>query len=256
MIDSKELLRRFKTAGWPGPAQVHAMLAEVPPLGREDIERMLAVLVSKGLPGDSRDQTNRLFVFRTLAEKVVDKGLFLPYVRALRNADPQAVAVLVPLLPKVNSVEGHGELCNLLRDTDASVRRAAATVLKQVGGTTVFQTVSGFCGESSFEGRLEAMDVLTSIGRQVAIPALASVLAVGNVAEKLIALRHLGRPLPNAVMLGGFAALSGLITLDAVAHAIHAKFKGKVADANVAAATEAFARIQRGMEELTHAQAD
>jgi twitching motility protein PilT len=36
------------------------------------------------------------------------------------------------------------------------------------------------------------MDVLISIGRQVAIPALASVLAVGNVAEKLIALRHLG----------------------------------------------------------------
>jgi twitching motility protein PilT len=192
MIDSKELLRRFKTAGWPGPAQVHALLAEVPPLGREDIERMLALLAGKGLPGDSRDQTNRLFVFRTLAEKVVDKGLFLPYVRALRNADPQTAAVLVPLLPRVNSVEGHGELCNLLRDADASVRRAAATVLKQVGGTTVFQTVSGFCGEGGFEGRLEAMDVLTSIGRQVAIPALASVLAVGNVAEKLIALRHLG----------------------------------------------------------------
>ena len=29
-----------------------------------------------------------------------------------------------------------------------------------------------------------------------------------------IALKHLGRPLPNAVLLGGFAALSGLITLD------------------------------------------
>ena len=28
-----------------------------------------------------------------------------------------------------------------------------------------------------------------------------------------IALKHLGRPLPNAVLLGGFAALSGLITL-------------------------------------------
>jgi pyruvate ferredoxin oxidoreductase gamma subunit len=41
-----------------------------------------------------------------------------------------------------------------------------------------------------------------------------------------IALKHLGRPLPNAVLLGGFAALSGLITLDAVAHAIRAKFAG------------------------------
>ena len=69
-----------------------------------------------------------------------------------------------------------------------------------------------------------------------------------------IARKHLGRPLPNAVLLGGFAALSGLITLDAVAHAIRARFTGKVADGNVAAATEAYAYIQREMEELAHAQ--
>jgi pyruvate ferredoxin oxidoreductase gamma subunit len=68
-----------------------------------------------------------------------------------------------------------------------------------------------------------------------------------------IALKHLGRPLPNAVLLGGFAALSGLITLDAVAHAIHLKFTGKVADGNVAAAAEAYAYIQREIEELAHA---
>ncbi len=69
-----------------------------------------------------------------------------------------------------------------------------------------------------------------------------------------IARKHLGRPLPNAVLLGGFAALSGLITLNAVAHAIRARFTGKVADGNVAAASEAFAYIQREMEELAHAQ--
>lgn len=71
-----------------------------------------------------------------------------------------------------------------------------------------------------------------------------------------IAIKHLGRPLPNAVLLGGFAALSGLITLDAVAHAIREKFSGKVADNNVAAASEAYASVQRRMEELSHAQAD
>jgi pyruvate ferredoxin oxidoreductase gamma subunit len=71
-----------------------------------------------------------------------------------------------------------------------------------------------------------------------------------------IALKHLGRPLPNAVLLGGFAALSGLITLDAVAHAIGDKFGAKVAAANVAAASEAFDYVRRQLEELTHAQAD
>jgi pyruvate ferredoxin oxidoreductase gamma subunit len=68
-----------------------------------------------------------------------------------------------------------------------------------------------------------------------------------------IALKHIGRPLPNAVLLGGFAALSGLITLDAVDHAIRTKFSGKIAESNVAAAAEAYAFIQREMEELSHA---
>ena len=71
-----------------------------------------------------------------------------------------------------------------------------------------------------------------------------------------IALKHLGRPLPNAVLLGGFAALSGLITLNAVAHAIREKFSGKVADGNVAAATEAFEFVTQEMQELAHAQTD
>ncbi|MGZ5155209.1 MAG: 2-oxoacid:acceptor oxidoreductase family protein [Caldimonas sp.] len=68
-----------------------------------------------------------------------------------------------------------------------------------------------------------------------------------------IALKHLGRPLPNAVLLGGFAALSGLIRLDAVAHAIRAKFGGKVAEANVAAATEAFEYVRKEPAETSHA---
>ncbi len=70
-----------------------------------------------------------------------------------------------------------------------------------------------------------------------------------------IALRHLGRPLPNAVLLGGFAALSGLVTLQAVAHAIRDKFSGKVAESNVVAATEAFAFVRQELQELAHAQA-
>jgi pyruvate ferredoxin oxidoreductase gamma subunit len=73
-----------------------------------------------------------------------------------------------------------------------------------------------------------------------------------------IALRHLGRPLPNAVLLGGFAALSGLITLDAVAHAIRHKFgdkfSGKVAEGNVAAAAEAFDFVKNEMLELARIQ--
>jgi len=71
-----------------------------------------------------------------------------------------------------------------------------------------------------------------------------------------MAMKHLGRPLPGAVLLGGFAALSGLITLDAVSHAIRDKFDGRVAEGNIAAAGEAFAYVRNEMEELARAQAD
>ena len=71
-----------------------------------------------------------------------------------------------------------------------------------------------------------------------------------------IAQKHLGRPLPNAVLLGGFAALSGLVSLDAVTHAIRDTFSGAIAERNVAAAAEAFDYVAREREELTHAQAD
>jgi len=65
-----------------------------------------------------------------------------------------------------------------------------------------------------------------------------------------IAMKHLGRPLPNVALIGGFAALSALVSMDAVAHAIRDKFSGKVAEANIAAAADAYAYVRREIEEL------
>lgn len=55
-----------------------------------------------------------------------------------------------------------------------------------------------------------------------------------------ISLKHLGRPVPNVPLLGGFAALTGLIRLDSVTKAIGEKFSGKIAEGNIKAATEAY----------------
>ena len=49
-----------------------------------------------------------------------------------------------------------------------------------------------------------------------------------------LAREHLGRPLPNAALLGGFAALTGLVSLESVAAAIRRTFPGKLGDGNVA----------------------
>lgn len=59
-----------------------------------------------------------------------------------------------------------------------------------------------------------------------------------------IAIEILGRPMPNAVMLGGLAALTGIVKLESVANAIRERFKGKVGDLNVDAATAAYKFLQ------------
>jgi len=67
------------------------------------------------------------------------------------------------------------------------------------------------------------------------------------------ALKHFGRPVPNAALLGGFAAVSGRISLDSVAAAIRDTFSGKLAEGNIAAAAEAFKYVTDEMREARHA---
>jgi pyruvate ferredoxin oxidoreductase gamma subunit len=68
-----------------------------------------------------------------------------------------------------------------------------------------------------------------------------------------IAMRHVGRPFPNAVLLGGFAAMSGLLSLDAVMTAIKEHFPGDLGARNAAAASEAFDYVAHEIKELTNA---
>ncbi|MEL6435396.1 MAG: 2-oxoacid:acceptor oxidoreductase family protein [Pseudomonadota bacterium] len=46
-----------------------------------------------------------------------------------------------------------------------------------------------------------------------------------------LAKEHVGRPVPNAALLGGFAAVGGVIELEAVQKAISTKFGGAVIQA-------------------------
>jgi pyruvate ferredoxin oxidoreductase gamma subunit len=68
-----------------------------------------------------------------------------------------------------------------------------------------------------------------------------------------IAMKHVGRPLPNAALLGGFAALTGRTSLESVNAAIREKFPAKVAEANVLAAAAAFEYVTREKDEVAHA---
>ncbi len=66
-----------------------------------------------------------------------------------------------------------------------------------------------------------------------------------------ISLKHVGRAVPNVPLLGGFAAVSGLISLASVVSAIKDKFSGKIAEGNIAAATEAYNIVKA--KEASHA---
>ena len=68
-----------------------------------------------------------------------------------------------------------------------------------------------------------------------------------------LAREHTGRPVANAALLGGFAALSGLISLDSVTSAIRERFTGAIAEGNVAAAKAAHTWIADELRELTGA---
>ena len=58
-----------------------------------------------------------------------------------------------------------------------------------------------------------------------------------------LALKHIGRPFPNAALLGAFAALTGIVHLHSVATAIRQTFSGKLGEANIAAASAAYDAI-------------
>lgn len=65
-------------------------------------------------------------------------------------------------------------------------------------------------------------------------------LRVRTIAATDLALAHIGRPIPNAVLLAGFAAVTGVVSLDAVIAAIAEKFPGAVGQKNMAAARAAY----------------
>lgn len=74
-------------------------------------------------------------------------------------------------------------------------------------------------------------------GRMTTVPATA------------LAREHLGRPLPNTALLGGFAALTGKVSIEAVTDAVRQRFRGQVAEGNVAAVRAAYEHVRTAKEQ-------
>ena len=93
----------------------------------------------------------------------------------------------------------------------------------------------------------------------------AAELGLGDLSERLrpdrlltvpataLAREHLGRPLPSAAMLGAFAALTGVVSLDSVTAAIRQRFPGRSGEGNADAAEAAHRLVTDQLRRPTHA---
>jgi len=88
---------------------------------------------------------------------------------------------------------------------------------------------------------------------QLALPSQIDPARLAVLPATQLALAHLGRPVPNIALLGGFAALTGLVPIGAVLDAIRGRFDGRVATGNLAAAQAAYDLVLSQRSELNHA---
>ncbi|AZQ39477.1 2-oxoacid:acceptor oxidoreductase [Streptomyces cyaneochromogenes] len=108
-----------------------------------------------------------------------------------------------------------------------------------------------------FEGLGPAGSVLINSPSEPAELGLTALTGpVLTVPATALAVRHFGRPVPNIVLLGGLAALTGCVAIDSLTAAVRERFAGDLGAANAAAAREAYDHVEAQRQERTHAQAD
>ncbi len=205
----RDLVRAFKAARWDDAEAFEAFLREVSPATGAELRALFPLLIDRSLAADANAHRRRCAAFAALVEKTPDTQLFPQLVRGLRSADGVARATIVQLLPKVNLVDGHDELCQCLALPEPEIRKAAAQVLRHVGGRSAFVRVSEMVRDDDFPGRVEAMEAFVAKARHGAVPLLADVIAHGSVQERARAIAHLG---DREVMAKDVAAAAQVVT--------------------------------------------
>ncbi len=196
-MNIKEIHKQFKSAAWKSDEELEVFLLTVSrtTLGPRVLSAMLDVLTNKRAASNERAHRLRCTAFGKLAEKADQpehKELFLPYVKALKVNDPRLRSLLLNLIPLVNNPREHQYLCNLLRSQDEGIRQVAAKVMRKVGGKAVLEALGQMVQDPSFQGRIEAMDVVLPVAGHHGIDVLKEVIVSGSTRERIKALHYLG----------------------------------------------------------------
>ncbi len=190
-MDVKDVRLNFKEAEWRSKQEIEAFLAQAGPQPAAELAKLMGMLSERSLVADNTRHRNRCFAFLKLAELTKDPALFVPYAKALKTADQALRTVLVALLPRVNNISAHGELCDALGSPDEQVRQAAQKVLAELAGAQAFKIIEGLVARKDFPGRMEAMAAIVPKAGHRAIPLLREIVVHGRLHERTRALQHL-----------------------------------------------------------------
>lgn len=204
MLKPKEVLQLFLNAPWRSAAELEAFLQEAGPQQPAELQKMLGNVLDRKLVADAVRHQNRCYAFEKLVEKSPSSELFVLFANGLRIADPVAQAALVRLLPRVNNVSKHAELCAVLGVQEPEVRKAAADVMRVILGQSDIPILEAMVAERAFAGRIDAMDMVAAKAGHHGIPVFAAVLRAGTPRDRAHALallsdsRIVGKDLPAA----------------------------------------------------------
>ncbi|MFH1824573.1 MAG: pyruvate ferredoxin oxidoreductase subunit gamma [Candidatus Firestonebacteria bacterium] len=88
--------------------------------------------------------------------------------------------------------------------------------------------------------------VLINTEKQPSELKLKDVKNVKTIPATKIAIEILGRPIPNTVLIGAFAGLTGLVSLDGIKKAMRERFKSvEIAEKNILAAEKAYKMMRK-----------
>ncbi len=191
-MKGKQLLKEFKQAPWLSQNEIEQLIENIEYITIDDLLKLLDILLNdKKYGSDPWKNKMRLAVFSRLAEMALDKRLFTPYVRALKQANSPLRSILLRLIQKINYAPEHGELCLLLNERDSSLRHAVAEILKKIAGRGAVEILSKMVLRPDFLGASEALAILVNIGGHTSIPLLEQILRTGKPSLKLEALQYL-----------------------------------------------------------------
>lgn len=192
---NKDAQQFFKLGSWRSVAEAQQWANEIQ-VDAADVMAMIDVAVARVPSSEAERHALRRGVLRVVLFRQPPPHdlVFRHAVRALKTAAPDARSFLVEVIGRLNSVQEHGELIDLLRQPDPEVRATAARLLIDVGSKAVLTLVPPLLMERGFLGFGEALEALVGVGGAQAVAVLERLVARPDAADRLLAIRAMGDP--------------------------------------------------------------